>query len=158
MAFINSLLVFLALYVVCSAAARLVFLRTAEIPASWKMTNSVLNSNQRVTFKIALVPKDAQRLEKELLEIATPGNPRFRKYLNQEQITAIVGRSDADIQRLSAWLSSHDLKIDSVHPHRDWVTVSGAVSQIEALLECKLAQYTNEKLQQTKIGERYFGS
>lgn len=119
---------------------------------NWQMSNFRLDDNQMVNLKIALVPKDAKKLEAELLSISTPGTKRFRRYLSQSEIADIVGRTDAELEDLHKWLASENLKVESIHPHRDWVTVSATVSQVEKLLQCKLAQFSNEKLGQTKIG------
>lgn len=153
MTFINALVAILAFCVATSSAERLVFNGPSAIPSTWQMSSFRLADTHTVSFKIALVPKDGNRLESELLQIATPGNPRFRKYLTQSQITEIVGRSDEEIARVSAWLATEGMTVESVHPHRDWITVSAKVNQIEKLLDCKLAQFTNEKLGQTKIGK-----
>ncbi len=141
---------------VFSSADKVVFSSPQQLPSSWELVSSPLDGSQYVSLKIALVPKDENKLESELLAISTPGSARFRRYLKQAELTEIVGRSDEDISRIRKWLSAQNLKIEYIHPNRDWVTVNARVSQVEKLLECKLAQYSNAKLGKSKIGQRHF--
>jgi tripeptidyl-peptidase I len=82
------------------------------------MSDAALPSSQPVTLKLALVPKDAAKLEKKLISVATPGSSDFRKYLSKQEVTAIVGRSDEEIQRLTHWLEERGVRDVTVHPHR----------------------------------------
>jgi tripeptidyl-peptidase-1 len=152
MLFINTLVAALT-FVAVSSADKVVFSSPQQLPSGWEVVSNPLDGSHFVSLKMALVPKDVNKLESELLAISTPGSARFRRYLKQAELTDIVGRSDEDISRISKWLSAQNLKIDSIHPNRDWVTVNAKVSQVEKLLECKLAQFSNAKLGKSKIGQ-----
>lgn len=97
-------------------------------------------------------PKNPELLEKSLVEIATPGSPRFRKYLTKSEITAIVGRSDDEIERLGIYLRSKGAKVLSIPPHRDWIDISVPVSAAEKLFSCRLHAFSNAETQKIRIG------
>ncbi|RYG69614.1 hypothetical protein EON64_02260 [archaeon] len=151
--FIRSILAALVVFAATASASRQVFAGPQALPANWQLSSASLDRTRVVRVSIALVPKDASRLESEILAVSTPGSARFRKYLKPSQVTEIVGRSDAEIQKLREWLATENLQIDSVHPHRDWVTVSGTVDRIESLFQCKLGEYSNDVLGKRKVGK-----
>jgi tripeptidyl-peptidase-1 len=121
-------------------------------PRGWIKVKEEAIDAKRVKLSIALVAKDYEKLEKSLLEISTPGSPKFRKYLKKHEIADIVGRSDADISMATNWLKEGGARIDSIHPHRDWIFATATVTQIERLFSCKLIMYTNVKTGSLKIG------
>ena len=76
----------------------------------------MLNPSADVNFKVALKAKHS--LTEVVKRISTPGSPDFRKYVTQDQIRSLVGRSDSEIERVKSWISSvvPSPKVD-VHPH-----------------------------------------
>lgn len=59
--------------------------------------------------------------------------------MKKEEIRSIVGRDDADIQKLLQWLNTHEkVSLEYVHPHRDWVTISTSIRNVEKLFSCTL--------------------
>jgi tripeptidyl-peptidase-1 len=134
---------------------KVVYSARERLPADWKVSlESNLNANDKFTLRIALHPKNSAELERRLLDISVPGKPQFRKYLNKQQITEIVGRSDSEIQRIRDFLATKDVKIDSVHPNRDWIFVTASKAQIEEIFECELASYSNAKTGAKKVGAK----
>lgn len=126
-----------------------------RLPADWKVSvESKLNPNDKFTLRIALHPKNSAELERRLMDISMPGKPQFRKYLNKAQITEIVGRSDSEIQRIRDFLATKNVKIDSIHPNRDWIFVTASKAQIEEIFECELASYSNAKTGAKKVGAK----
>ena len=103
-------------------------------------------------LSIALKPKNGDLLEKSLIEIATPGSARFRKYLSKAEITNIVGRSDDEINRVSKFFEEKGAKVISVPPHRDWVVISAPVSAVEKMFACRLHAFVSPETQRIRIG------
>jgi tripeptidyl-peptidase-1 len=134
-------------------SAKVSFAAREKLPAGWAhMTNVQIPSDNLYQLRIALHPKNSSELERRLLEISTPGNPAFRKYLNKDQITELVGRSKAEIDRITAFFQSQNVKIEGVHPHRDWLFVSATKDQIEKVFECELGSFANSRTGASKVG------
>jgi tripeptidyl-peptidase-1 len=124
---------------------------TTRIPAGWASEPLEMSPEAMIKVSIALKSKDATLLEKFLLEISTPGSSRFRKYLKQQEITEIVGRSDDEFTRIQSWVESSNGKILNVPPHKDWIEVSLPLKSIETAFNCKLVKFLNTKTGRSKI-------
>lgn len=124
-----------------------------KLPSGWIHDSSrQVDGDNVFQLRIALHPKNAAELEKRLISISTPGSPEFRKYLKQEQISEIVGRSKDEIQRLTEFFAKKNMKVESVHPHRDWIFVSATRQQIEEVFECQLGNFANTRTGAGKVG------
>lgn len=121
------------------------------VPAVWKATSAKVDSKALLSLRIALFPRDGKKLENSLLEIATPGSRRFRKYLKKDEISQIVGRDDAELNELKAYFAKHGMKVTSVHPHRDWIFVEAPVSSIESVFKCQLGHFEHKVAEKTRI-------
>lgn len=133
--------------------AKVVFPAKEKLPAGWMLAaKSVVENDAVFQLRIALHPKNPSELERRLLEISTPGTSQFRKYLKPAQITEIVGRTEDEIQRLTKFFAAKNVKVESVHPHRDWVFVSATKAQIEEMFECQLSNFANVRTGATKVG------
>ena len=149
-----SLLLVVAVVAIFASAGKVAYPARTRLPANWEQSHAKLDPNFKLHLRIALHPNNAQTLERKLIEIATPGSASFRKYLKKDQITAIVGRDEADINKVNEFLAQHNLKISSVHPHRDWIFVDATVQQVEKIFECQLASYFHKKMGITRVGKR----
>eukprot|EP01038_Epipyxis_sp_PR26KG_P006142 gene6142-8469_t len=147
---ISKVLVTVALTVSCLANA-MKFSGT-KVPTSWEVLDNIIPFSKPLYLRVALVPNQPELLEKSLLEISTPGNKKFRKYLKQSDVTALVGRTDADILRIKNWIQAFpNTKIESVHPNRDWVFIKTTVKDVEEIFACKLASFRNKKTNAEKL-------
>lgn len=148
-----ALLIVLSVFAIFASAGKVSYPARGRLPAGWEQSQTKLDPNHTLKLRIALHPKNAQTLEQKLIQIATPGSSSFRQYLKKEQITAIVGRDDADFQKVSSFLDKFNVKISSVHPHRDWIFVEATVEQVEKIFECQLASYFHQKMGINRIGK-----
>ena len=131
------------------------YISRTTISEDWSILQEITNKTTKdITFKLALYPKDSQLLEKQLLEISTPGSKSFRKYLSKSEITLIVGREKSELDKITNWLASHGVKVISIHPNKDWITASSSISIIEKMFECHIIKYVNSKTKQEKIGSK----
>lgn len=143
--------VLLASFMALAAASR--NFPQVALPANWEKISDSVDPLTKLQLRVALFPRDAKALENSLLEISTPGSKRFRQYLKKDQITAIVGRDDKDIQKLTEVFTSQGLKVTSVHPHKDWIFVEGPAAVVEKFFQCKLSKYQHKVRESERIGE-----
>ncbi len=139
---------FIALAFVVSLAVvqSLEFPGAKKHAAMWKLDEAVtLEASSTLTMRIPLAPRNAQQLMETVHSIADPSSPNFRNYLNNRQLTELVGVSQSDMDRVMAWLKESDFEVVEVPLNRDWVTVRASTSAIEKGLKTKLATWTNEQ-------------
>ena len=113
--------------------------------AMWKLDETLaIGSESSLTMRIALNPRNANELTDKVHSIADPKSPTFRNYLNNKQLTELVGVSQPDMDRVLAWLKESDFEVVEIPQNRDWVTVRATAGAIEKGLKTKLATWTSD--------------
>jgi len=120
-----------------------VVIRKTRVPPGWRAAERSFDDSKEFILKFALKPNNAQVLEQSLIEIATPGSKKFRQYMKKEDVAALVGRSDADIERLRNFLKPFQGTVTSVNDYKDWAYVTLTARAIENLFRCRLATFYN---------------
>lgn len=140
------------MFIAAAFVVTLAVVQSLEFPgakkhaAMWKLDETVtLEGDSTLTMRIPLAPRNAQQLMETVHSIADPASPNFRNYLNNRQLTELVGVSQSDMDRVMAWLKESDFQVIEVPLNRDWVTVKASTSAIEKSLKTKLATWTNVK-------------
>lgn len=111
----------------------------------WKLDETLtISSDSSLTMRIALNPRNAADLTEKVHSIADPKSANFRNYLNNKQITELVGVTQSDLDRVLAWARDSDFEVIEVPQNRDWVTVRASAGAIEKSLKTKLASWTSD--------------
>jgi kumamolisin len=80
-------------------------------------------------------------MERDLLQIYTPGSPTYHHFLTPDTIVHCYALSDAQIKQVQQWLTGQGYQVDSIDPLRSAIRVQGTVSTIEKSLNLQLNQY-----------------
>jgi tripeptidyl-peptidase-1 len=145
----------LAVSMSCSFAAMDRVFPARSVPKSWShLAHSVVEPTRTFSLRIALFPKDGKKLESVLRDVSTPGSKNFRKYLKGEEITAIVGRDNRELDELKQFFYSNGFKVSSVHPNKDWIFVEGTASAIENVFKCKLENFEHKIERVQRVGKK----
>ncbi len=93
---------------------------------------------------IMLKPSAAQQadLDRYLAQLQDPSSPNYRQWLTPEQYAARFGAAQADIGRISAWLSGGNLTVMSVARGRNELTFSGNVRDVENAFATEIHRYS----------------
>lgn len=151
----TTLVTALAVTMSCSFAAMDRVFPARSVPKTWThLSHTVVEPTKTLSLRIALFPKDGKRLESTLRDVATPGSKKFRKYLKKDEITAIVGRDEKELDELKQFFFSQGLKVSSVHPNKDWIFVEGPASAIESVFKCKLENFEHKVQQIKRVGKK----
>src|SRR5208337_3996182 len=81
---------------------------------------------------LMLRPSAAQQaaLEQLLAEQQDPASPNYHNWLTPETYAERFGTSVADLDKLAAWLRSQGLTVQYTARGRDFISFSGAASQV----------------------------
>jgi tripeptidyl-peptidase-1 len=115
----------------------------SAIPPFWKLDSRPVDPAQRVNFKIALKPQNADVLQKMLMERSTPGSPLFRQWLSNDEVTQLVAPAQRDVDRVIQWLNANGIMHIDIAGNRDWIIAQTAVANIEKLLKCTIVRHRN---------------
>ena len=95
------------------------------------------------TVMLTLAPSADQKaaLDQLLKEQQTVGSANYHRWLTPEQYGERFGASDADIAKITGWLTSQGLSIVSVGRGHSAISVNGNASQFEAAFQTELHNY-----------------
>mmetsp|Transcript_2143 Transcript_2143/g.5035 ORF Transcript_2143/g.5035 Transcript_2143/m.5035 type:complete len:601 (-) Transcript_2143:91-1893(-) len=110
-------------------------------PAEWDVVGPAEPSAQ-VNFTISLRQRNLAQLDLEYEKRTDPNSPLYGQWLTIDQIMDIVAPSPANQQRVVEWLRNGNCVAQSFG---DFVSASGKVSDVEALLKTKLYNWVNVK-------------
>ncbi len=81
-------------------------------------------------------------LEAFLARQQDPASPDFHHWLTPEEYGYRFGVSQADIDRITAWLAGRNLKVISVPPSRNSIVFTGGVRDVEKAFGTEIHRYT----------------
>ena len=73
--------------------------------------------------------------------------PGQRQFLSPQQYAETYGASPADIDAVTAFVSSHGLRILEAHPGRRTISISGSASQVNGAFGIQLNRYETPRLE-----------
>jgi len=113
---------------------------------TWTKTGEEVLDNYHVTFKVAMMPQNAETLKSLWLEISNPKSPFFGEFLTNEQIADLISLPEENIQEVEAFLTAKSGEICNVHTRRsvtrDYIFVDTCAAQAQLIFpNLRLAVY-----------------
>jgi len=94
-----------------------------------------------LTLNIGLSAAQQKELDALLAAQQTPGSALYHQWLTQEEYGARFGLTDADLQKVTGWLTGQGFKVQNVASSRNAIYFSGKAGQVESAFHTKLHQY-----------------
>jgi uncharacterized protein (TIGR03437 family) len=94
-----------------------------------------------VTLTLAQSESQQADLDQLLAEQQTPGSPNYHHWLSPEEYAQRFGASEADVNKVVAWLQGQGLTIAAVARGRNWIAVNGPAPQIESTFQTEIHEY-----------------
>jgi tripeptidyl-peptidase-1 len=114
-------------------------------------TDSPLSGDQSIKFRVALKPKDLAKVNEALNAVATPGNPRYRAYLDRAALSALVAPEPAAAAHAEAWLIAGGGRVVEHSALGDWLTMEATVDNIQAMFQTTLTRFRNRRTGAEKV-------
>jgi subtilase family serine protease len=104
-----------------------------------------------VSLTFRLSPAQQADLDNLLRQQQDPSSSNYHKWLTPEQYAARFGMTQNDLAKVTSWLQSQGLTVDSISRNRTEVYFSGTVGQIEHVLKTEIHNYSIK-------GEQHFAN
>lgn len=91
-----------------------------------------------VTLHFSLTDTQQAELTQLLADQQNPASLRFHQWLSPEQYGAQFGISDADMEKVRLWLISQGLSVTYIPSSKNYIVVSGAISQITTAFQTSI--------------------
>lgn len=136
----NMIRSFLLVAAVASATSARVMDSLAAVPRGWESVRPAL-PEETVSLRIALKQQRAEALEQAVLDISTPGHPKYGRHLTRDELRSYTTPSQSATLAVTRWLEDHN--IQTAVADNDWVTFSTTVENASHLLKTDFAWYRN---------------
>ncbi|KAM7208200.1 subtilisin-like protein [Naviculisporaceae sp. PSN 640] len=120
-----------------AAASARIMDQLAAVPKDWKEIRKA-TPDEQLTLRIGLRQPHAQALEQTVLDISTPGHPRYGKHLSRRELQAYTEPSQESTAKVSKWLQEHDIDYTV---NNDWITLTTNVGKAGRLLNASFGWY-----------------
>jgi subtilase family serine protease len=104
---------------------------------------------------VAIKHLNFDQLERTILELSTPGSPKYQKWLSRDEVNEIVKNPESS-NIVIAWLRENDIRISSISSSGHFITAVASISKWEELLNTQFYEWevknykTSEKSKQVK--------
>jgi hypothetical protein len=104
-----------------------------------------LPGTNQLRLAVALPLRNTNELAHSLQDLYNPASPRFRRFLNPEQFTALFGPTESDYQAVVNFAQKNGLRVTGTHPNRVVLDVAGSVAEIEKMFHVKIYVYQHPR-------------
>ncbi|KAI0046415.1 family S53 protease [Auriscalpium vulgare] len=102
-------------------------------------------------LRLALVGKNPTGIEDELMEISTPGNPRYQQFLSKEEVEAFAAPTQETLTAVNAYLAEHGVTAKPASPAGDWLSIDVPVAKANELFGAQFTTFTHAASGSTSV-------
>jgi subtilase family serine protease len=102
----------------------------------------------RVTLVFKMSAEQQADLDALLARQQDRGSPDYQRWLTPEQYGSRFGLSQADINKVTGWLESEGLQVESIAASQNAIVARGSAQQVEAALRTEIHRYVINGKQQ----------
>jgi len=113
-----------------------------SIPEGWRQGDAA-PAALRLRFRIAVRQENAYHLEQTVLDISTPGHPRYGKHFKRDELKAMIRPSADASQSILGWLQAGGVPKTDIEDDGDWINFYVPVLEAERILRTKFYYYTS---------------
>ena len=104
------------------------------IPEGWKQGPSVPASTA-LRFRLAVVQENAYDFEQHVINISTPGHPKYGMHMSREELKRRLQPSKSAKDSLLAWLDSEG--VSNIVDDGDWINFAVLATDAERIMDTK---------------------
>jgi subtilase family serine protease len=118
-------------------------LGTAHPMARAQFDRGRTDTTKAVSASLTFRLSPAQQADMDLLlrQQQDRTSPNYHKWLTPEKYAARFGMTSGDLTKVTSWLQSQGLTVDSISRNRNEINFSGSVGQVEYALKTELHNY-----------------
>ena len=122
------------------------------IPQGWEQGPSVPASTM-LQFRLAVFQENAHDFEQHVIDISTPGHPKYGMHMSREELKRSLRPSKGAKDALLAWLDAEG--VSKVVDDGDWINFATSATDAERIMDTKLL---SPSLQYSTIANMSLGS
>lgn len=125
-----------------SSAAGEVLERLRATPSGWRFSRAA-RDDQPIRLQIALQQHDVDAFEQAVLDMSTPGHPRYgRHFQSHDEMKRLLLPSDEAVDAVVAWLQRAGVR--DIEQDADWINFRTTVGVANQLLDTQFGWYVSD--------------
>lgn len=113
-----------------------------RVPQGWQQGASV-PAARRLRFRIALKQENAFAFEQHVIDISTPGHPKYGQHMSRDELKAMLQPSPDATAAILSWLTVQGVQARDIEDKGDWINFYVSASQAERILDTKFYFYSD---------------
>lgn len=111
-----------------------------SIPGGW-INSGRPSPSTPIRLRLAIRQERSAALERMVLDISTPGHPRYGQYMKRDDLKKVLQPPEHVSSSIVSWLKQEGVDGRSIVDDGDWVHFVVPVSKAESLLETRFYQF-----------------
>jgi subtilase family serine protease len=104
--------------------------------------NTPASPSTELTLGVMVANRDQAGVASEARAVADPTSPQYRRFLSPSQFEADFGPTPGTVSAVQAWLAGGGLRTYTHDATPGYLTATGTVAQIGALMDTRFVQFT----------------
>ena len=100
-------------------------------------------AGQRLGLEVSLAPRDTASLDAFVQAVSDPKSSSYKHYLTVAQYAARYGATEAQIARVTSYLTGEGLSVGQITANRLTLPVSGTAAQVEKAFDVSIDTYSS---------------
>ena len=135
-----SLLVPIAHTATITSSGLTVFEKLASVPRGWQRGDAV-PASKTLHFRIAVKQENAYEFEQHVIDISTPGHPKYGQHMSHQELKRALRPSSDATEAIVGWLKGEGVVSKSIEDDGDWINFYVTAAEAERIMNTKSAAF-----------------
>lgn len=113
------------------------------LPEGWTKVRAPAPET-RIHLRIALEQPNQELFEQTLLDVSTPGHPKYGQHLSGPELKLMLKPRDDSTDSVLSWLQSSNILGGDIENNGEWINFYATVAQAETLMSTKFYVYKHD--------------
>lgn len=107
--------------------------KLSATPHGWHQGCSV-PPTKRLRFRVALKQQNAYEFEQHVVDISTPGHPKYGQHMSREDLKRALRPNDEAIGSVVGWLQDEGVPEWDIMDDGDWISFAAKAVEVERIM------------------------
>lgn len=98
-----------------------------------------------IKFRLAVNSPDIATFEQKVIDLSTPGHPRYGQHMSRDQVRQLLRPSPGLSNQIISWLNAENISPDSIELDGNWIAFQATVYQAERMLKTQYFSFKDKK-------------
>lgn len=95
-------------------------------------------ASKRLHFRIALKLQNQEEFEQHVIDISTPGHPKYGQHMSHQDLKRALRPESAATESIVGWLEAEGVPASDIEDDGDWINFYVQATEAERIMKTKL--------------------